>query len=209
LTSAIVGQCLASRSPFLYSRRRIAVTREPVGSMEKREFLILSGHELRFPGRPAVAVLAVWTFVNLRCSLIPALGVYVGLSALCLSPSCVLSVLPHALVYGSIPLSCFSLLPIPTSSSTVNRCGSSSNFHPIRVTCLYRAFHSAALCDHSSVLAVCKRELIITGVSVPYSISGWFSGCCVSDTASVGLVVRVPGCRSRGPGFDSRCYQVL
>jgi hypothetical protein len=24
-----------------------------------------------------------------------------------------------------------------------------------------------------------------------------------------GLVVRVPGYRSRGPGFDSRCYQIF
>jgi hypothetical protein len=24
-----------------------------------------------------------------------------------------------------------------------------------------------------------------------------------------GLVVRVPGYRSRGPGFDSRCYQII
>jgi hypothetical protein len=24
-----------------------------------------------------------------------------------------------------------------------------------------------------------------------------------------GIVVRVPGYRSRGPGFDSRCYQIF
>jgi hypothetical protein len=33
--------------------------------------------------------------------------------------------------------------------------------------------------------------------------------CYVVRDRLCGLVVRVRGCRSRGPGFDSRCYQIF
>jgi hypothetical protein len=55
-----------------------------------------------------------------------------------------------------------------------------------------------------NLAAPCGQTTSVVNVSEPFSV---FVVCCMDRLC--GLVVRVSGYRSRGPGFDSRTYQIF
>jgi hypothetical protein len=61
-----------------------------------------------------------------------------------------------------------------------------------------------------------KHPLIITGITKAsnnklrgFSLPAKYTDRATAACQRNGLVVRVPGYRSRGPGFDSRHYQIF